>query len=651
MITNDIKYTKMFEPGKIGNVTIKNRVVLPPMGTGLAYFSGEASPDIIRYYEERAKGGCGLIITEITRVDEEHGWGLSRQLAVTKGGFISGLQRLVDTVHKYGTKVFIQLHHPGREGHARINPNRNQIVAPTAMVTDRCQEMPHELSTNEVEALVSKYVIGATIAKYAGVDGVELHAAHGYLINQFLSPYSNKRTDKYGGSFEKRMRFITEVILGIKKICGPNFPVGVRLSVDEFMGDEGITLEMGVEIAKYLEKIGVNHIHVSCGIYESGHNIIPIHIYPQACRRNLAQAIKNAVSIPVISINNIKEPKVAEQLLEEGVCDFVAVGRGQLADPEWTNKAYKGEDVAIRKCIGCCRCIEAISFGRHFECSVNPRLGRELEFLELEKNGQGKKVIVVGGGPAGMQAAKVLAQRSFNVTLFEAKERLGGALNLAGQNLDKEKLIWLIDTMTYELGQLGVDVRLNTKATKESIKALNPDGVFVCCGGNHIEPKIPGIESEKVVRVIDYLEGRAHLGKKVAVIGSGATGIETAATLVSLGHEVTVVEMMPKIGSGIIDRVLSVLLARLIKNGVTLLPGHKLTAISENGVKLEKMDDGSQVEMEFDSVILALGICPQQEYAQELASDFDKSVILGDALLSSTVLEAIRDANGMAWVF
>lgn len=311
------------------------------------------------------------------------------------------------------------------------------------------------------------------------------------------------------------MRFIQEIVIGIKRFCGPNFPVGVRLSVDEFMGDEGITLEMGVEIAKNLEKLGVDHIHVSCRIYESGHNIIPIHIYPQACRRNLAQAIKDAVSIPVISINNIKEPKVAEQLLQEGVCDFVAVGRGQLSDPGWTNKAKKEEDISIRKCIGCARCIEAISFGRHFECSVNPRLGRELEFLEPVKDGQGRRIAVVGGGPAGMQAAKVLAQRNFNVSLFEAEEKLGGALLLASKNEDKEKLLWLIDTMTYELEELGVDVQLNTSATVENIKEMNPDGLFVACGGKHIEPRIPGLQSEKAIPVLEYLEGRAQAGKKV----------------------------------------------------------------------------------------------------------------------------------------
>jgi 2,4-dienoyl-CoA reductase-like NADH-dependent reductase (Old Yellow Enzyme family)/thioredoxin reductase len=644
-------YKKLFEPGKIGNVTIKNRVVMPPMGTGLAFFSGEASPDIIRYYEERAKGGCGLIITEITRIDDEHGWGLARQLAASKPGFIQGLQRLVDTVHKYGTKIFIQLHHPGREGHARINPNNNQIVAPTAMVTERCTEMPHELTTEEVEALVRKFVVGAVIAKAAEADGVELHAAHGYLINQFLSPFTNKRTDKYGGSFEKRMRLIEEIIFGIRKTCGKEFPIGVRLSVDEFMGDQGITLEMGVKIAQHLEKIGVNHIHVSCGIYETGYHIIPVYTFPQACRKDLAKAVKDAVSIPVISINNIKEPKVAEQLLEEGVCDFVAVGRGQLADPEWANKARRGEDIAIRKCLGCLRCIDAIARGRHLECSVNPRLGRELEFLKPEMNGNGRQMVVVGGGVAGMQAAGVLARRGFKVTLFEADSQLGGALNLADKNIDKEKLTWLVETMGYELEKLGVDIRLNTRVTVDDVKALNPDGVFVCCGGTHIEPQIPGVDLPKAIRVKDYLEGRAQPGKKVAVIGSGATGLETAATLATRGHEVTVIEMLPKIGGGIIERVLLVLLARLRKLGVKLMPGHKLTAINEKGVVLERVEDGSEVEMEFDSVILALGIRPQREYACEFASAFDKAVVAGDAIEAATVLEAIRDANGAAWVY
>lgn len=646
-----MKYEKLFTPGKLGNMTVKNRIVMPPMGTGMAAADGEASDQIIRYYEERAKGGCGLIITEITRVDEQYGWGLARQLAVTKPGMINGLQKLVDTVHKYGAKILIQLHHPGREGHARLNPGKAQIIAPSAFVTARCDEMPRELTIPEIKEVVAKYVTGAVVAKNSGADGVELHAAHGYFINQWMSPFSNRRTDEYGGSFENRMRFITEIIYGIRAHCGPDFYIGVRFSMDEFMGDAGITIDEGVKIARYLEKIGVNHIHCSVGIYESGHTIIPAYVYPQAPWKELTKKIKDAVNIPVISINGVKEPAVAEQLLQEGICDFVAVGRGQLADPEWANKARRGEDVSIRKCIGCCRCIDAISYGKHMECSINPRLGRELEFLKPEKVGGGRTVAVIGGGPAGMQAAKVLAQKDYKVVLFESAPQLGGALYTASKNVLKEKLAWLIETMSGELEQLGVEVRLNTTATVEGVKALDPCGVFVCCGGNHIEPKLPGIDSPKAVRVKDYLENGAEVGKKVAVIGSGATGIETAATLAARGHDVTIIEMLPEIGHGVIARVLGVLVARLNAANVKLMPGHKLTAITDTGITVQKMEDGSSMDMEFDSVLLAMGIAPQMSYAEEFAANFENAYIMGDTVQSATALEAIKAANDYAWVF
>ena len=646
-----MKYEKLFTPGKLGNMTVKNRIVMPPMGTGMAAADGEANDQIIRYYEERAKGGCGLIITEITRVDEQYGWGLARQLAVTKPGMINGLQKLVDTVHKYGTKILVQLHHPGREGHARLNPGKAQIIAPSAFVTQRCDEMPRELTVPEIKEVIGKYITGAVIAKNSGADGVELHAAHGYFINQWLSPFSNRRNDEYGGSFENRMRFITEVIYGIRKFCGKDFYIGVRFSMDEMMGDQGLSIDDGVKIAQYLEKIGVNHIHCSVAIYESGYNIIPCYVFPQAPWKQLTKKIKEAVSIPVISINAIKEPAVAEQLLEEGVCDFVAIGRGQLADPEWANKARRGEDLAIRKCIGCCRCIDAISYGKHMECSINPRLGRELELQKPEKIGGGRTVAVIGGGPAGMQAANILAQKDYKVVLFESNPYLGGALYTASKNILKEKLKWLIDTMGFELEQLGVEVRLNTTATVENVKALDPCGVFSCCGGSHIEPKLPGIDSPKAVRVKDYLENGAEVGKKVAVIGSGATGIETAATLAARGHDVTVIEMLPEIGTGVIARVLGVLIARLKKAGVKLMPGHKLTAITDTGITVEKVEDSSSVEMEFDSVILALGIAPKKDYAEEFASNFENVCIMGDAIKSATALEAIKLGNDYAWVF
>lgn len=644
-------YTKLFQPGKIGNVTIKNRIVMPPMGTGLALHNGEASDDIIRYYEERAKGGCGLIFTEITRVDEAHGWGLSNQLAMTCAGHIGRMQRLIDTVHKYGTKIFVQLHHPGREGHARLNPNGNPVVAPTAFVTERCEEMPHELTLEEAGAIIRMYVTAAKMAQLAGADGVELHGAHGYFLNQWLSPFSNKRTDKYGGSFENRCRFVDEIIYGIRKICGPDFPVGIRLSIDEYIGSEGIDLAMGVEIAKHFEAIGVSHINVSCGIYESGYVIIPAYPFPQACRRHLCSAVKAAVKIPVISINNIKEPRVAEQLLEEGACDFVAVGRGQLADPEWANKAKRGADDEIRKCIGCCRCIDAISYGRHSQCYVNPRLGREREYDSPVCDGAGRKVVVVGGGVAGMQAAKVLAERGFAVTLFEAEGKLGGALNVADKNVNKEKLTWLVETMKLELSKLDVDIRLNTRADLESISAISPDGVFVCCGGTHILPKVPGHDSEKAVPVKDYLLGKRSVGHNVAIIGSGATGVETAATLAKNGHEVTIIDMLPTIGNGIIERVMGVLRAGLKRMNVRMMPNTKLLEVTGLGAKLEDVKSGEVSELEFDSVVFAVGIRPQHEFAAQICEAYPNAVVLGDASNAATVFEAINDAFGAAWVY
>lgn len=644
-------YTRLFQEGKIGGVTIKNRVVMPPMGTGLALHNGEASDDIIRYYEERAKGGCGLIFTEITRIDEAHGWGLSNQLAMTCAGHIGRMQRLIDTVHKYGTKIFVQLHHPGREGHARLNPNGNQVVAPSAFVTARCEEMPHELSIEEAGAIIRMYVTAARMAQLAGADGVELHGAHGYFLNQWLSPFSNRRTDKYGGSFENRCRFVDEIIYGIKKLCGPDFPVGIRLSIDEYMGDKGIDLAMGVEIAKHFEAVGVSHINVSCGIYESGYVIIPAYPFPQACRRHLCSAVKAAVKIPVISINNIKEPRVAEQLLEEGACDFVAVGRGQLADPEWANKARRGADEEIRKCIGCCRCIDAISYGCHVHCSVNPRLGREREYDVMNRDGNGRRIAVIGGGPAGMQSAKVLAERGFAVTLYEASGELGGALNVADKNVNKEKLTWLVDTMKLELSRLNIDLRLNTRADLDELKALDPDGVFVCCGGTHILPKVPGYDSEKAIPVKDFLLGKREAGRSVAIIGSGATGVETAATLAQRGHEVTIIDMLPTIGNGIIERVMGVLRAGLQRMNVRMMPGHKLLEVTQRGAKLEDVSSGEVKELDFDSVIFAVGIRPQHEFAAGIAEAFPNAVVLGDATAAATVFEAINDAYGAAWVY
>ena len=329
-------YRKMFEPGRIGNLELKNRVVMPAMGCSFAESTGEAGARMIRYYAERAKGGVGLIITEITRVDDETGVGTPNQLSVTNTHMIAQLSHLAEAVHAYGTKIFVQLHHPGNQTPSRLIGGK-QPVSASDVTCKVIGEEPRPLTTEEVEAMVKKFVTGAVIAQKAGIDGVEIHAAHGYLVSQFLSPHTNKRTDKYGGSFEGRMRFITEIIMGIKAYCGPKFPISVRMNGSDYLED-GITEEDGIAQAKYLEALGISCLNVSCGTYDSGATIIEPSYFAEGWKRHLGANIKKAVSIPVIAVCNIKHPEFAEQLLEDGDFDYVGIARGHLADPYWVAK-------------------------------------------------------------------------------------------------------------------------------------------------------------------------------------------------------------------------------------------------------------------------------------------------------------------------
>ncbi|MBQ9036087.1 MAG: FAD-dependent oxidoreductase [Erysipelotrichaceae bacterium] len=644
-----MSYAKLFEPGRIGNLELKNRIVMPAMGCSLAEVTGEPGPRMIKYYAERAKGGAGLIITEITRVDDETGVGTPNQLSVTNTHVIGQLSRLVEAVHAYNTKLFVQLHHPGNQTPSRLIGGK-QPVSASDVTCNVIGEQPRALTTEEVEAMVKKFVTGAVIAQKAGVDGVEIHAAHGYLVSQFLSPHTNKRTDKYGGSFEGRMRFITEIIMGIKAYCGPKFPISVRMNGDDFLAD-GITLEDAVNQAKYLEKLGINVLNVSCGTYDSGATIIEPSYFAEGWKKHLSTAIKNAVSLPVIAVDNIKHPAVAEALLEEGASDFIGIARGFLADSNWGTKAKKGEDLYIRKCLGCMECFRILNDGLPLGCTLNPILGREFEYGEekLCRNGNGKKVAVIGGGPAGMQAALVLAKRGFKTYLFEASDRLGGTVNLAALPPNKGMLAEFVETQQAEIEKAGVEVKLNCCTDANTLKELGVEAVFLATGGKAVRPNIEGIE--KAVTAEDVLAGKAEANGELVIVGGGVTGLETA-ELLGKEHKVTVVEMLDKVGGNLYPSVTMHLVQEIMKQGGQVCKGQALVKVNDGSVTVRNTKTNEEVNINADTVVLAMGVRSERANISELCEAYgDNVVLVGDADKPGQIYDALHSAYNRAFVF
>ena len=642
-------YEKLFQNGIIGSTELKNRVVMPAMGVGLAEPGGEANEHIISYYEERAKGGVGLIITEITRVEEVYGTAVPNQLGAYDGRHIPHLERLAERVHKYGTKILLQLQHPGRENKSEVIGGR-QIVAPSPVMCKVTKEMPRELTLTECEDIMKAFVKGAVIAKAAGMDGIELHAAHGYLLCEFLSPYTNKRTDRYGGSFSNRIRILEEMITAIRFMCGKDFIISVRISADEFV-DGGLKLEDTIKIARTLESFGIDVLNVSSGIYESATTMIEPASFPQGWKKHLASAIKKHVKIPVIAVNNIKDPEVAEQLLEENVCDYVALGRALLADPEWVKKAKEGRSAEINRCIGCLYCFASLSGGGHIKCAVNPRCGREVEYVHLKKDGEGKSVVIIGGGPAGMTASLTLKKRGYKPVIFEKTSVLGGQLNIADKPILKEKLAAYKNSLIYRVEHAGIDIRLNSPADIDSVKQLDPAGVFIATGGTPIVPHLPGIDLPHVMTAEEILTGKKEAKGSVLVVGGGITGMETAETLASQGHAVTLIEMAGSIGKGLYDSVLADYMLRFERLGIKVRICERLISIDENAVKTIGTAVPSVQEHPAETVVLALGTKPDRSLVEHFKSAFEEVIVLGDANRSGRIVEAVFDGYGRASTF
>lgn len=687
-----MKYELLGSPMKIGSCEIKNRIVMPPMMLGFGQFDGTPTEEMMNYYEERAKGGTGLIITEITRIDDKTGASAFNQLAVSQDYHIKPLHEMAERIHKHGAKFFVQLHHPGRQnvgllvGTVPLSIKMENLtkglygkilfgmtpkvapvlldknIVPASVAPSKCEPAyfaggrVRALKKSEIKELEQEFIDGAVRVQKAGCDGVELHCAHGYLLQQFLSPVTNQRKDEYGGSLDNRMRFITNIINGIRKECGKDFPLIVRLSADEcyaMIGQEGkgYDLKEGVEIAKRLEKLGIDAIDVSSAGYDTFNYWLETVSFEPGWRKYMAKAIKDAVSIPVLAANLIRSPEQAEQQLEDGIQDFVSLGRPLIADPYWANKALTGKGT-IKRCICCLNCFETMQknayIGKHGECAVNPFVGHEKE--ELKKNGNGRPVVVVGAGPAGLMAAEILAMRGFKVTVFEKNTKPGGQLLLASVPPKKDKTYWFVEDLMASCKDLGVEFRLGTTASVEAIKSLAPVKIILASGGNPIKPHFPGNADKNTIYTFeDVLSKKTNLkDKNVAVIGSGLTGLETSQYLISNGCKITVVEMADEIAPGTWMQHKDDIIPELKKANTVFKPGEKLLEINNGFIITESTKDKSKHTVPCDCVVLSLGSRPDKTLAEKLKAEGLDYIAVGDANKVGNIAAATKSAYNAA---
>ncbi len=640
------KFRKVLEPGKIGKLELRNRIVMAPMVTNYCDHDGHVTERFKAYHEARAKGGVGLIIIEATYVTPS-GRGFPNEVGISDDSHIKGLKELTDAVHKHGAKIATQLYHGGRQTHAAVAGRTP--VAPSSIACPVCQEVPDELTTEEVKEIVEAFAEGAKRAKEAGFDAVELHGAHGYLLNQFLSPYSNKRTDQYGGSFENRMRMPLEVLKEVRKKVGKDFPIIYRLTSEEFVAG-GLTIEETKQFSKVLVENGIDAINVSGGVYESAAMIIQPAAVPQGLFVENAFAIRKAIGakVPVMVVGRIKDPEMAETILEQEKADFITMGRGLLADPEYVNKLSRNDLDGIRRCIACNQgCIDRLFMNLDIGCLVNATVGNELDY-STDKAAIKKKVVVIGSGPAGLEAARVAALRGHDVTIFEKEDKIGGQLNIAAVPPHKDEVADLIKFLTEAIRRLKVRVVLNKEADVETIKAEKADAVIVATGSAPVTPNIAGIDRKEVVNAHDVLKGKASTGQNVVVVGGGSVGCETAEYLVKKGKKVTIIEMLDDVMQDSGVAVKALMLMRLAAENVSIMRKSKVIQIKDNCV-LVQTENGNQCVINMDTVVIAVGARSVNTLSDKLKGARIPHTVIGDCIKPRKIYEAIQEAYRAAY--
>jgi mycofactocin system FadH/OYE family oxidoreductase 2 len=659
-----MEFKYLFTPLEIGNVTVRNRIFISAhskqygednmMGRRHAF-----------YYGERAKGGTGLIVCDMLHIHHTSSSNFSKACFVYDRKVVPGLKMVTDAVHEHGAKIFAQLVHSGCHGDGGVYDDQWRPVwgvsgIPDVSIREACKEM----ETEDIQELIDGFVKSAVHSKEGGFDGVELHGAHGYLINQFFSPLFNKRTDKYGGSLEKRMTFAIEVLEAIREAVGPDFVVGIRISADELIPG-GNTIKDYQMIAKKLEETGhVDYFNVSSGTYYTPYIFTPPMLLPHGFRAYLAGEIKRVVDVPVFTVGRIKDPLLAEKILADGQADMVGMTRAQIADPELANKAKEGRLDDIRPCLGCNQgCISRLYNQRAVTCLGNPAAGREewLGMGTIKPADKRKNVVIIGGGPAGMEAARIAAMRKHNVQLFEEKDQLGGQVNLLAKVPIRAEFADLIRWQVGQIEKLGVKIYLKTRIEPDAIKALNPDVVIVATGSAPqrtgftealpLRAEMPGVEQENVFSVWDILEEKVDVkGKNVLIIDNDAAheAYATADYIADGGGKVQVVSRLYHTGMDLAP-VHDIILyyRRLLEKGVTFISTHLVKEIKGNKAVIYNVYAPTQ-ERTLENInifVLAMGKNPNDAIYKELKGKVPELYRIGDCVAPRKTQYAIWDGH------
>ncbi len=598
-------YKKLFEPITVKNVTFKNRFIMPPMATRFASFNGMVTDQMINYYTRRAEGGVGLVTLEACSVLYE-GMGWRNNVAIFDDVFIPGLKKLVDSVHEKGAKISVEIFHTGRK--APEEELLRQSVAPSA-IRPYGGLQPREITVPEIKNLVKAFGQAARRAKEAGFDVVNIHMAHGYIIQQFLSPLSNRRTDEYGGSTENRCRLAVEIVQEVRKQVGEDFPIFARLSADEYMGDLGVNLEESKKIVPILEKAGVDVIDITVTGSDKGYLCEATYSAEHGFNVFLAKGLKEVATVPLTIVGKIKGGQLAESILENGYADFIVVGRELIADPDYVNKLKEGREDEIMPCLSCVVGCTGRLGDASISCAVNPEVGREGLF-SADKAENPKNILVIGGGVSGMNAARTLARKGHSVTLIEKDNRLGGQANLAATPRHKVKDVRpFVDFMISEMDRAGVKVVLNEEFSKDSIAKYQPEAIVQTTGASPVKFKLPGSENVNTVTAWEVLRNKECPGDTVAVIGAGEVGMETSEFLTQLGKKVYVFEMLPQIAKGMHAGEKRFFFDRIMLSDIEIWSGAKVNGFEDHKIIFEHQGIERYIDG-IDTVVMAVGSRP-----------------------------------------